>query len=87
MEDRKVEESYLHNTFTFKIFETAIQFIQEASIEIIHLNHHHEWTNIYNKVKVKLTTHDTNHTVIEKDYELAEILDWVSVRINNKKTT
>lgn len=75
MEHWKVEENFLHKTFAFKNFETAIQFMHKASIEISHLNHHPEWTNIYNKVEVKLTTHDANHTITEKDYELAEILD------------
>ncbi len=83
----KHRQNSLQKTFIFENFETAIQFMQEASIEISHLNHHPEWTNIYNKVEVKLTTHDANSTVTEKDYKLAEILDLVSVRIKNKKTT
>lgn len=87
MEHWKVEENFLHKTFAFKNFETAIQFMHKASIEISRLNHHPEWTNIYNKVEVKLTTHDANHTVTAKDYELAKILDLVSEGINNKKTT
>lgn len=83
----KHRQNSLQKTFIFENFETAIQFMQEASIQISHLNHHPEWTNIYNKVEVKLTTHDANSTVTEKDYKLAEILDLVSVRIKNKKTT
>jgi len=76
------EENCLQKTFEFKDFETAIQFMQEASIEISHLNHHPEWTNIYNKVKVKLTTHDASNTVTQKDFDLAEILDRVFDIIN-----
>jgi 4a-hydroxytetrahydrobiopterin dehydratase len=51
--------------------------MQEASIEISLLNHHPEWTNIYNKVQVKLTTHDAKNTITTKDNELAAILDLV----------
>jgi 4a-hydroxytetrahydrobiopterin dehydratase len=76
------EENCLKKTFEFKDFETAIQFMQEASIEISLLNHHPEWTNIYNKVQVKLTTHDASNTVTQKDFDLAEILDRV-FDINN----
>lgn len=76
------EENCLLKTFEFKNFETAIQFMQEASIEISLLNHHPEWTNIYNKVQVKLTTHDASNTVTQKDFDLAEILDRV-FDINN----
>ena len=39
------------------------------------LNHHPEWQNIYNKVFVKLTTHDEGNSITQKDLKLAEILD------------
>ena len=39
------------------------------------LNHHPEWHNIYNKVFVKLTTHDEGNKITQKDRKLAEILD------------
>lgn len=77
MKHWKKEENQLQKTFEFKDFETAIQFMQQASIEISHLNHHPEWTNIYNKVRVTLTTHDASNTVTQKDFDLAEILDTV----------
>jgi 4a-hydroxytetrahydrobiopterin dehydratase len=39
------------------------------------MNHHPEWTNVYNRVMVRLTTHDAGHTVTPKDWELAQVLD------------
>jgi len=39
------------------------------------MNHHPEWTNIYNRVMVRLTTHDAGHTVTPEDWELAQVLD------------
>jgi len=71
------KNNYLHKTFTFKDFETAIEFMQQASLQISKLNHHPEWTNVYNKVEVKLTTHDAKNTITTKDNELAAILDLV----------
>ncbi len=49
-----------------------------ASAAIEALNHHPEWTNVYNKVKVVLRTHDAGNTVTDKDRELAALLDGVS---------
>ena len=39
------------------------------------LNHHPEWSNVYNKVTIVLTTHDAGNNVTEKDRELAELID------------
>ena len=71
------KNNYLHKTFIFKDFESAIDFMKQSSFQISMLNHHPEWTNIYNKVEVKLTTHDANNIVTSKDHELAKILDLI----------
>ena len=71
------ENNSLNKTFKFESFMAAIQWMQKASVEIDKLNHHPEWTNIYNKVIVKLNTHDAGNTVTDKDRKLAEILDAV----------
>lgn len=65
----------LKKTYTFDSFLEAIAFMQDASKPIDALNHHPEWTNIYNKVIVTLRTHDAGNTVTDLDYKLAEILD------------
>jgi 4a-hydroxytetrahydrobiopterin dehydratase len=39
------------------------------------MNHHPEWTNVYNKVEIRLSTHDAGGTVTQKDYELAKAID------------
>ncbi len=75
-------QNSLQKTFVFNNFETAILFMQKASIQISKINHHPEWTNIYNKVEVKLTTHDANSTVTKKDEELSEILDQIFNQVN-----
>jgi len=75
MNNWKEENNALHKTFVFKDFAAAISWMVNASFIIEKLNHHPEWSNIYNKVTVKLTTHDAGNTVTEKDKQLAELLD------------
>lgn len=68
-------DNKLTKTFIFKDFTSAIAWMVAASFEIEKLNHHPEWKNIYNKVEVVLTTHDTGNTITEKDRILAKKLD------------
>jgi 4a-hydroxytetrahydrobiopterin dehydratase len=39
------------------------------------MNHHPNWSNVYNQVDIILTTHDANNTVTEKDRALAKKID------------
>ena len=71
----KEENNILEKTFKFKDFGEAISWMVKASFAIEKLNHHPEWTNVYNRVEVKLCTHDAGNKVTEKDRELAKILD------------
>ena len=75
MTNWKEENNKLTKTFLFKTFSEAIAWMVKASFEIEKLNHHPEWSNVYNKVHVSLTTHDKGNTITEKDKQLAEILD------------
>lgn len=70
-------DNSLQKTFVFSNFVAAIRFMLVASTEIDALNHHPEWTNIYNKVVVTLRTHDAGNVVTDLDYRLAELLDRV----------
>lgn len=64
----------LHKDFAFKDFIDAFGFMAKASMHIEKLNHHPEWFNVYNKVKVDLVTHDAGG-VTQNDIALASILD------------
>jgi 4a-hydroxytetrahydrobiopterin dehydratase len=75
MDNWKEENHKLTKTFVFKSFADAIAWMVKASFVIEKLDHHPEWSNIYNKVHVTLTTHDAGNTITEKDRKLAEILD------------
>ena len=65
----------LQKTYEFKGFPDAIHFMHQTAPAIEELGHHPEWTNVYNRVTVRLTTHDAGHTVTPKDWELARVLD------------
>jgi 4a-hydroxytetrahydrobiopterin dehydratase len=75
--DWKEENNRLTKTFKFDTFATAMAWMVKASFAIEKLNHHPEWTNVYNRVSVSLCTHDAGNTVTDKDRELAKVLDAV----------
>lgn len=64
----------LVKTFTFDDFAAAIDFMATARPRIDELNHHPEWTNVYNRVDVRLNSHDVGG-VTDRDLALAKILD------------
>lgn len=80
----KESDNALERSYEFKDFVAAIAFMVNAAMYIEQLNHHPIWTNVYNKVFVKLQTHDAGDTVTDKDRKLAEVLDQVYEEINKK---
>ncbi len=71
----KEENNALVANISFKSFEEAMRFIQECVPAIEELNHHPEWSNVYNKILIKLTTHDSGNVVTAKDRKLAKQLE------------
>ena len=71
----KTTDQSLEKTFEFNSFEQAMQFMQDATPFISKTDHHPTWSNTYNRVEVKLTTHDAGNKVTEKDRKLAAYLD------------
>lgn len=69
------ENNKLSKTFTFKTFGDAMAWMVKASYHIEKMDHHPEWTNVYNKIHINLSTHDANNTVTDKDKQLAALLD------------
>ncbi|MES1919712.1 hypothetical protein MHBO_001494 [Bonamia ostreae] len=62
--------------FKFVNFKHSLFFMTQAGYESEGLNHHPEWSNVYNKVNVRLTTHSAKNLTI-KDFELAEKMDQI----------
>jgi len=64
----------IRKTFAFKNFNEAFGFMSRVAMQAEKLDHHPEWSNVYNKVEVTLTTHDAKG-VTEKDVALALFMD------------
>jgi 4a-hydroxytetrahydrobiopterin dehydratase len=71
----KEENNQLVRNYQFKDFVEAFAFITKVAILAEKQNHHPEWTNVYNRLEIRLSTHDAGNTVTEKDRRLAAAID------------
>ncbi len=68
----------LIKTFEFDNFVEAFGFMTKVAIIAEKKNHHPNWSNVYNKVSIELSTHDAGDIVTDKDRELAKAIDAIS---------
>lgn len=73
----KEENNQLKKTFKFKDFTQAFAFMTEVAFNAEKMNHHPNWSNVYNTVEINLNTHDAGGVVTEKDHKLAAAIDKV----------
>jgi 4a-hydroxytetrahydrobiopterin dehydratase len=71
----KEENNYLVREFTFKDFKQAFAFMIQVAALAEEMQHHPLWTNVYNKLQIKLNTHDAGDTITQKDRDLAAAID------------
>ena len=74
------ENDALHRDFEFADFRQAFAFMTEVAFAAEAANHHPNWSNVYNRVTIDLTTHDAGNTVTDKDHKLAERIDRIFAR-------
>ena len=70
-----LEDNQLKRTFEFENFMEAFSFMTKVAFLAEKMDHHPNWSNVYNKVDISLCTHSANNTVTEKDRELARRID------------
>src|SRR6185312_5731782 len=71
-------ENRLEREYKFNSFKEAFSFMTRVAFEAESLDHHPDWSNSYNRVRIELTTHDAGG-ITQKDLELArriEAINW-----------
>lgn len=71
----KEENDKLVRTFEFKNFVEAFGFMTQVAIIAEKMDHHPNWSNVYNTVTIELCTHDAGDVVTERDRTLATSID------------
>jgi 4a-hydroxytetrahydrobiopterin dehydratase len=64
----------IRKTFTFSCFSRAWGFMSRVALESERMNHHPEWSNVWNRVDILLTTHDAGG-LSGNDVQLARFID------------
>lgn len=72
--DWEYDDNALHTEFEFDNFKDCFSAMSRIAFECEALNHHPEWTNVYNVLTISLTTHDAEG-VTEKDFKLAKAIE------------
>ena len=73
------QDNKLVRDFQFADFSEAFAFMTRVALAAEKMDHHPWWSNVYNKVRIELTTHDKGNTITDKDRKLAEAIDKLTV--------
>jgi 4a-hydroxytetrahydrobiopterin dehydratase len=69
------QNNQLTRSFEFKDFSEAWAFMNRVALLAEKMDHHPNWSNVYNKVDIALTSHDAGNTITERDRKLANAID------------
>ncbi|KAB7728051.1 4a-hydroxytetrahydrobiopterin dehydratase [Rudanella paleaurantiibacter] len=75
------QDNKLVRDFKFTDFQEAFAFMTQVALIAEKMDHHPWWSNVYNQVRIELTTHDAGNTVTEKDRTLAKNIDQILSRM------
>lgn len=64
----------IEKAFQFDDFRQAWAFMGKIAEKAEAMNHHPEWTNVYNRVLIRLTTHDADG-ITSRDVDLARFIE------------
>lgn len=70
----KLADAKLVRELKFKDFNQAFAFMTGVAAEAERINHHPDWSNVYNRVTISLQTHETGG-ITDHDIELAQAID------------
>ncbi|WP_075997489.1 4a-hydroxytetrahydrobiopterin dehydratase [Salaquimonas pukyongi] len=73
------DKKAIHRQFRFKDFSEAFGFMSRVALAAEKLNHHPDWSNVYNRVDVSLSTHDAGG-LTELDFKLAGMMDRMAAK-------
>ncbi|APR34151.1 4a-hydroxytetrahydrobiopterin dehydratase [Paraburkholderia sp. SOS3] len=71
------ERDAIERRLQFADFNEAFGFMTRVAIKAQEMDHHPEWSNVYNVVRITLSSHDVNG-VTERDVELARFIDRIA---------
>jgi 4a-hydroxytetrahydrobiopterin dehydratase len=77
---REQNRDAITREYLFKDFNAAFAFMTQVALAAEKADHHPEWSNVYNKVRVTLTSHDAGG-VTQKDLDLARFADEAYARL------
>lgn len=78
MKNWKNTGNKLERSFEFKDFKAAFAFMTQVALIAEKQEHHPDWQNVYNKVKITLSTHDAGGKVTAKDEKLAAAINEIA---------
>lgn len=73
-----VVDGKLHKEFKFGSFAEAIGWMVSVAIYADKIDHHPEWVNVYNRVRVNLMTHDLDDAISNLDVEMARKMNTIA---------
>jgi 4a-hydroxytetrahydrobiopterin dehydratase len=73
----ELEDGKLKKSFRFSNFVEAFGFMTRIALEAEKMNHHPDWSNVYNTVTIKLSTHDAGG-ITDYDIKLAKVIDHIN---------
>jgi 4a-hydroxytetrahydrobiopterin dehydratase len=79
LEDWTLRDGKLHRSFEFRDFVEAFGFMAEVALVAERSDHHPEWSNVYKRVTVDLTTHEADG-ITTRDLDLARAMDRLAAR-------
>ena len=78
------DRAAISRSLRFADFNAAFGFMARVALKAETMDHHPEWSNVYNRVEILLTTHDAGG-VTDKDIQLARFIDEAAAAMGAKQ--